>query len=155
MRPSGQEGPAMDRLDVLKQVSFGARVAEDEINELATYFVETDEWHRLFEGEVDIIKGDKGAGKSAIYSLLMAKSNELFDKRILAVSAEQPRGTPVFKELVTDPPASEPEFVGLWKLYVLTLLAQAMSDYGINNQHSKELHKALSDQGFIEKKFDL
>ena len=112
----------MDRLDVLKQVSFGARVAEDEINELATYFVETDEWHRLFQGEVDIIKGDKGAGKSAIYSLLMAKANELFDKRILTVSAEHPRGAPVFKELITDPPASEPEFVGLWKLYILTLL---------------------------------
>ena len=67
----------MDRLDALKKISFDARVAEDETNELASYFVETDEWHRLFKGDVDIIKGDKGAGKSAIYALPMAKANEL------------------------------------------------------------------------------
>jgi hypothetical protein len=148
-------GQQMDRLELLKKVSFGARVAEEEINELETYFVETDEWYRLFQEEVDIIKGDKGAGKSAIYSLLMAKANELFDKRILVISAEHPRGAPVFKELITDPPASEPEFVGLWKLYILTLLAQAMSDYGINNEHSRELRRRLADQGFIDSQFDL
>ncbi len=145
----------MNRLDALKKISFGARVAEDEINELASYFVETDEWHRLFKGDVDIIKGDKGAGKSAIYALLMAKANDLFDRRILAVTAEQPRGTPVFKELITDPPASEGEFVGLWKLYILSLLAKAMVDYGISNASSKELYKYLAEQGFIEEKVDL
>src|ERR1700680_2019928 len=105
---------AVDRMQLLKKISFGARVAKDETNELGNYFVETDQWDRIFNGEIDVIKGDKGAGKSAIYSLLSAKSNELFDKRILLITAEEPRGTPVFKELVTEPPAAEAEFVGLW-----------------------------------------
>ncbi|WP_210419202.1 hypothetical protein [Bradyrhizobium sp. NAS80.1] len=92
----------MDRMQLLKKISFGARVAEEETNELGNYFVETDQWERIYNGEIDVVKGDKGAGKSAIYSLLSAKSDDLFDKRILLITAEEPRGTPVFKELVTD-----------------------------------------------------
>jgi hypothetical protein len=87
-------------------------------NELAKYFVETDQWNRIFRGEIDIIQGDKGAGKSAIYSLLVAKTNELFDKNILLITAEQPRGATVFRDLVSDPPTSENEFISLWKLYI-------------------------------------
>jgi hypothetical protein len=111
-------------MTLLKKISFGARVAEDETNELGNYFVETDQWDRIFGGEIDVVKGDKGAGKSAIYSLLSAKSDELFDKRILLITAEEPRGAPVFKELVTEPPVVEAEFVGLWKLYLLSLIAK-------------------------------
>ncbi len=39
-------------------------------DQLASYFVETDHWGRLYSDEVDIIYGPKGAGKSALYSLL-------------------------------------------------------------------------------------
>ncbi|HEY1474011.1 MAG TPA: hypothetical protein VGF53_08010 [Pseudolabrys sp.] len=145
----------MDRLELLKDISFGARVAEEETAELASYFVETDQWDRRFRGEVDVIKGEKGAGKSAIYALLVAKTNELFDKRILLITAERPRGTPVFKELVADPPASEAEFIGLWKLYILTLIAQTIHEYGVNNEHLTRLRGYLADQGFIEKELNL
>ncbi len=50
----------MDRMQLLKSISFGARVAEDETNELGNYFVETDQWDRILGGEIDVIKGDKG-----------------------------------------------------------------------------------------------
>ena len=63
----------MDKLELLKSISFGARVAEEEITELAKYFVETDQWSRMINGEIDIVRGDKGAGKSAIYSLLITR----------------------------------------------------------------------------------
>ena len=59
-------------MQLLKKISFGARVAEEETNELGNYFVETDQWERIYNGEIDVVKGDKGAGKSAIYSLLSA-----------------------------------------------------------------------------------
>jgi predicted ATP-dependent serine protease len=108
----------MPKLELLRNLSFGARVAEEETAELAKYFVETDQWNRIFRGEIDIIQGDKGAGKSAIYSLLVAKTNELFDKNILLITAEQPRGATVFRDLVSDPPTSENEFISLWKLYI-------------------------------------
>src|ERR1700729_1798891 len=114
----------MERIDLLRGLSFGARVAEEETAELAKYFVETDQWNRIFRGDIDIIRGDKGAGKSAIYSLLVAKTNDLFDKGILLVTAERPRGATVFKDLIADPPTSENEFIGLWKLYIVTIIAQ-------------------------------
>ena len=142
-------------MQLLKKVSFGARVAEEETNELGNYFVETDQWERIFNGEIDVVKGDKGAGKSAIYSLLSTKSDDLFDKRILLITAEEPRGTPVFKELVTDPPAGEAEFIGLWKLYLLSLIAKKFQEFGINNKPAKQLIDHLSDQGLIPPVFEL
>jgi hypothetical protein len=145
----------MERKELLRSISFGARVAEEETSELATYFVETDQWDRLFRGAVDVIKGDKGTGKSAIYSLLLDKSSELFDKRILLIPAERPQGAPAFKELTTDPPATEDEFMGLWKLYILTLIARSADDYGINSIYMRELKGRLIDQGLLESDFDL
>src|ERR1700736_850214 len=102
----------MDKLITLRSITFGHRVAEEE-NDLATYFVETDHWQRLYRGDIDVVYGPKGAGKSALYSLLLSKSTELFDRNILIVAGENPRGATAFRDLVTDPPASEREFVGL------------------------------------------
>jgi hypothetical protein len=39
---------ALDKLDALKSLSFGQRVAEEEIQELARYFVQTDQWRQLY-----------------------------------------------------------------------------------------------------------
>jgi Fe-S cluster assembly ATPase SufC len=89
----------MARIDLLKKLSFGVQVAEDEVNEIASYFVETNQWARVAKGEIDIIRGEKGAGKSAIYSLLMTKTGTFFDQGILLVAAENPRGGTVFQGL--------------------------------------------------------
>ena len=140
----------MDRLEVLRSLSFGAQVAEEETNELAEYFVETDQWLRIFGGEVDVIRGHKGAGKSAIYLLLAARDNQLFDKNILLVNAEKPRGTPVFKDLVTEPPASEAEFVGLWKLYIGVLIAQRIKTFDVKGAAAERLYNSLQEQGLLE-----
>jgi polynucleotide 5'-kinase involved in rRNA processing len=72
----------------LEATSFGARVAEEEVDELAEYFVETDHWKRLYRGEVDVVYGPKGSGKSALYLLLVARANELFDREIVILAAE-------------------------------------------------------------------
>src|SRR3990172_776082 len=121
----------MDKHAVLRSISFGQRVAEEETDVLSTYFVETDHWERLYQGDIDIVYGPKGSGKSALYSLLLSKSGELFERSILLVAGENPRGATAFRDLVTDPPASEREFLGLWKLYVASLLHSTLSEWGI------------------------
>ena len=93
----------MNRLDLLKKLNFGVQVAEEEANELASYFVQTNQWAKMEAGEIDIVRGEEGAGKSAIYALLMQKTDEFFDRGILLVAAENPRGATVFKDLATDP----------------------------------------------------
>lgn len=141
----------MKKLDVLAGITFGQRVAEDETDELTRYFVETDLWRRLFSGEVDVVYGPKGAGKSALYALLTARSDQLFDRAILLAPAENPRGAPAFRGLVADPPADEAEFIGLWKLYIACLLAELFEDYGIKGGSATTLRDALEREHLIQR----
>lgn len=145
----------MDKREILLTVSFGQRVAEEETDLLATYFVETDQWNRLYRGEIDVVYGPKGAGKSALYALLLVKASELFDRSIVLIAGENPRGATVFRDLGTDPPASEREFVGLWKLYIAALLQSALADYGILNLATRQLEAALVREGLLKGKLSL
>ncbi len=137
--------------DLLANVRFGQRVAEDEGDLLETYFVETDHWRRLFSGEVDVVYGPKGAGKSALYSLLLARSGQLRGRNILLVPGENPRGAPAFKDLVTDPPASEPEFIALWKLYIASLLLQVCEDNAVRGEAIDRLRGSLEREGLVRR----
>lgn len=146
----------MEKYEALQALSFGKRVAEDEGEELSSYFVETDQWQQIFSGEVDIIYGAKGSGKSAIYSLLLDREESLFDDRgVMVVPAENPRGAPAFTSLVDDPPAGEAEFRDLWKLYFLSLIARHLRDYGISNELTRKLVDPLEDADLIPKEASL
>jgi hypothetical protein len=140
----------MNKREVLRSIAFGHRVAEEETDVLSTYFVETDHWQRLYRGDIDVIYGPKGSGKSALYSLLLSKSTQLFDRSILLVAGENPRGATAFRDLVTDPPASEREFVGLWKLYTASLVHSALVEYGIKNDSTERLGDALAREGLVK-----
>jgi hypothetical protein len=141
----------MDKPHLLRHLSFGSRVAEEEIDDLRSYFVETHQWEKIFHGDVDIVYGPKGSGKSALYFLLLSRLDDLFDRNIILLPAENPRGAPVFRDLVANPPTSELEFVSLWKLYMLCLAAQQMRDYGVINKNSKRVVQILEDSGLLKK----
>jgi hypothetical protein len=147
--------PLMSKLEILRSVSFGQRVAEEETDELATYFVETDQWIRLFGGEIDIIYGPKGSGKSALYSLLQAKAWELHGRNVVLIPAENPRGATAFKNLTADPPVSEREFIGLWKLYIASLLHNALSEFKVISEPARELERALTKEGLVKGSMNL
>lgn len=140
----------MTKQDILRSITFGQRVAEDETDLLGTYFVETDNWLRLFRGDIDVVYGTKGAGKSALYALLLSRRDDLFDRNVLLVPAENPRGAPAFRDLLTDPPTTEREFVGLWKLYFCSLLHSVLQDFEIRNDSSKQLEEALEREGLVK-----
>ncbi len=144
-----------DKRELLQNVTFGRRVAEDEIDALESYFVETDQWRRILTGEIDVVYGPKGSGKSAIYFLLLARENELFDRGILLTAAENPRGTPAFKDLVEDPPTSEGEFRALWKLYLLSLVGTQLREYGVATPAAERLIEELQGAGLLDKEASL
>jgi hypothetical protein len=135
-----EESAPWTKKEVIRSLDFGSDVAEHEAKNLANYFVETDQWDRIFRGDVDVIYGAKGSGKSAIYQLLMNKEGELFDRDILLVPAENPDEDPAFNEIRTDLPPSEDEFVGLWKTYLCSVAAIRARDAGVKNP---ELHEVL------------
>lgn len=145
----------MKRIDLLKQMSFCVQVAEDEVSELASYFVETNQWAKIAKGEIDIVRGEKGSGKSAIYSLLMNKSGDFFDNGIILVAAENPRGATVFKDLITNPPTTEYEFIALWKIYAVTIIAQQLKEYDVRGTNADKVYRTLEDAGLLEKNFSL
>ena len=52
---------------ILQNLSLGASAAENEFRDLSAYFVETSEFLRASRGEVSVLTGRKGSGKSAIF----------------------------------------------------------------------------------------
>lgn len=145
----------MQAIDVLRNSSFGKRTAEEEREQLRAYFVETEQWGQVFKGDVDIVYGPKGSGKSAIYSLISQNKDALFDRNIIVVPGENPQGTPAFKDIGNDPPRTEFEFVNLWKLYILALCGQAIKDYGITNSKCTILLSVLEEADLIPSSFSL
>jgi hypothetical protein len=93
------------KLDVLRSVNFGGITAEEEYDNLnlKRIFVKTDHWQRVYGGEVDIIYGPKGSGKSAFYWLLEDRKHLLLSRFRMVVTAEELRGATAFRELATDP----------------------------------------------------
>ena len=78
-----------------------------------------------------------------------------FDDGILLVSAENPRGSTVFENLVSDPPTTEVQFVRLWKLYFLIITVKVLDEWKLSNQHSKNVRNILSDSGLIPSTWSL
>lgn len=82
----------MTKLEVLKAIDFGQSVAEQELEQLHKYFVETAQWQELYQGKTDVVYGPKGSGKSALYRLLEDNADGLNTESILMIFAENPRG---------------------------------------------------------------
>lgn len=87
--------------------------------------------------------------------MLDKNKSQLFDKNVLIISGENPRGTTVFKDLISDPPASESEFVTLWKLYTLTIICFEMREYGISGGELGSVFGALEDAKLLERELNL
>ena len=144
----------VERKVALMNANFGSRVAEDEVDSLHGYFVETEQWRKLYSGSVDIIFGAKGAGKSALYSLLVSQKNALrLGRRTVFIAAENPRGTPIFRDMVSSSPKDEEEFKGLWKLYFLSLAANYLRHHlqetKTGNLNASAVITALVENGLL------
>ncbi len=70
----------MNKEYILSNLQLGDSVAENEPG-LSDYFIETDVWRRLENGEVDIIYGSKGTGKSALYRLLLERDKVFYNQK--------------------------------------------------------------------------
>jgi hypothetical protein len=70
--------------------------------------VETDTFREVVEGRGDIVAGDKGTGKTAIYKILK-KSYRTHAQlsHVEIVDAFNVQGNPIFQRLVTGPKLSE------------------------------------------------
>ncbi len=144
-----------DKYQVLQSTSLGARIAEQEDDALSRYFVETEQWRELYAGNVDIVYGPKGSGKSALYTLLVARAQKLREKGVIVLPAEKVRGQTVFGGLVSDPPTSEREMVGIWKTYILLLITDSLRNYRESSPQVRDLLQALAEADLMPPTFNL
>ncbi|ABM42179.1 conserved hypothetical protein [Acidovorax sp. JS42] len=99
-----------------------------------------------------MVFGTKGAGKSALYTLLFNDSDQLGREGITLISAEKPTGQTVFSEIKNTPPTTEAEFVTLWKIYICQLIVQQLQESGSCTDHALEVKEKLIEAGLIEEK---
>jgi hypothetical protein len=117
--------------------------------------VETYQWKKIEKGEVDIVFGKKGTGKSAIYSLIKAKEGEFFDRRILVSTAENPHGAAAFELFSEEDVTTARECSYIWKLYILSLVANTICEFELETPKFLDVKQILQSAGLIEKSISL
>ena len=96
----GKAGPVVDQSQTfLEKMSLGSSSAENEMRDLAMYYLQTDQFQRTLRGETRIVVGRKGSGKSAIF---MQVRDKIRDRRTNIVVDLKPEGYKLikFKEMV-------------------------------------------------------
>lgn len=63
-----QQSLRLTRPDLVSRISLGDPMAENEFETLANYYVPTDAYQRALRGEVNLVVGRKGTGKTALFS---------------------------------------------------------------------------------------
>lgn len=134
----------------LQDVSFGDRVAENEAANLSNYFVKTEQWESLKNGDIDIVFGSKGSGKSALYTLLLDQKDSLSLQGIILLSAEKPTGKPIFSDINNEPPTSEKEFITLWKVYICQLIVSWLIENNLCNGNARIVADKLVEARLID-----
>ena len=108
--------------DILSKLELGNSVAEFDSN-LQNYFLETQPFLLLIGRQKDIIAGDKGTGKTAIFQTITTKYKQYSALgSVEVVPAFNPMGSPVFQSLSSEAVLSESEYGKLWKAYIFALI---------------------------------
>lgn len=141
--------------EILGQLKIGHRVAEDEIKELENYFVKTSQWTKLSNGDIDIIYGAKGTGKSALYSLLIKKGDKFNGEGILTIPAENPLGASAFQSLIDENLDDEVNLTYIWKLYIVQLICTELRKHGLKGAVTDKLVLSLEQAKLLPKSYTL
>lgn len=86
--------PVLPSGNLLSTVVFGDPMAENEFQNLGRYYLQTDEFSRALRGEVNLVVGRKGTGKTALFS--QVRNHKRSDKRNVVVDLK-PEGYQLIK----------------------------------------------------------
>jgi len=115
----------MTRRDILTKIDLGSSVAEFDKN-LQDYFVETHVFQQIVTEKGDIISGDKGTGKTALYRILQDRYRGFPSlESVELIPAFNPTGESIFKILASEPARSEGYYQIIWKSYIIALVGNA------------------------------
>ncbi len=132
----------MQANEILNLVDIGTSVAEFDVD-LERYFLETATFREVIANRADIIAGDKGTGKTAIYRILK-NSYRAYEalEAVEIVDAFNLQGNPIFQRLLSAPTLSEGQYRTVWKAYIFSLVGNWLVDI-----YGKEYNSIIGELG--------
>lgn len=125
----------------LAKMDVGSSVAEQDTN-LQNYFLETEPFRALIEDRCDIVAGDKGTGKTALFRSLRDRQRNYPElSRVEIVAGFNPGGTPVFQRLQEIESLGEDSYIGVWKSYALSLAGNYILDMVDRYEYTTDMHQ--------------
>jgi hypothetical protein len=109
----------MEMRDLLRRLDLGKSVAEFD-DALERYFVETEPFRALVGNRADVIAGDKGTGKTAMFRILAKRYPQTPElSKVEVITGFNPSGNPVFQRLAQQPLLTEGQYItalACWQL---------------------------------------
>ncbi|MCA9935045.1 MAG: hypothetical protein KC415_14020 [Anaerolineales bacterium] len=125
---------------VLEKLYLGNHVAELDQN-LSKYFIRNAAFSSLINGRADLIAGDKGTGKSAIFKYLKEQYTSIEQlNNIEIVTGFNRKGSPMFNDLKRAGDLNEQTYIIIWKTYIFSLLGNWVLDF-LDGHRSKSLRE--------------
>lgn len=153
-----QEPPLFENLSPLSSLSIGDPMAENEMTTLGSYYLPTDQFHRVINGNANMVVGRKGSGKTALF--LRVRDKIRSDKRNVVVDLK-PEGYQLvkFKESILkllSAGARQHLVMAFWEYIILIEVAYKLLEkdkYTYKQDHNiykeylelKELHGRTSE----------
>jgi hypothetical protein len=140
---------AMKVRDLLGQLDLGNSVAEFD-DSLERHFVETESFRALVSGRYDVIAGDKGTGKTALYRSLLKRYRDIPELLgVEVITAFNPSGNPLFQRLTQIPPLLEGQCITVWKAFFLSLVGNWLLEvfHDAPTEALRELDRLLTHVG--------
>ena len=142
----------MEVRSLLRELDLGSSVAEfDEA--LDRYFVETEAFRALALDKADIVAGEKGTGKTALYRVFKQRYTSIPELgKVEVVAGFNAVGNPIFQRLVQVSAMSEGAYVSVWKGYILSLVGNWLLElYESDTPKMRELDSVLRQTGLRSK----
>ena len=137
------------KTEVLRTLNLGNSVAEFD-DALENYFVETETFRALVRDQGDIVAGDKGTGKTALFRILQKRYRSIEElTQVEVITGFNPDGTPVFERIASAHVMNEGQYTTVWKAYILSLVGNwILSIYdGAMTDNMTTLDKVLRGVG--------
>lgn len=141
---------------ILEKLYLGNSVAEFDQN-LPKYFIRNAAFRSLISRRADLIAGDKGTGKSAIFKYLASEYTSLEQLNdVEIVAGFNLTGNPIFNNLKQAGDLDEQAYIIIWKTYIFSLLGNWVLDFldGHRNKGLRELDWLLTNKLGLRSKND-
>lgn len=135
---------------ILQFLDFGSDVAENDAG-LLDYFVETTDFETILSGSVDVIRGHKGLGKSAIYRTIL--SGRFDPPNTFIVDASDATSSDLFRATHAAD-KTEDQFKLLWTAHIASVAAnevlRVMPETARDREALRQIREFLKYIGLIK-----